>query len=99
MLDLLKPFTERLKEYDVSSSNLAAGGDPTHELVEEQSHDVKLPSVAAVAERDTLAKVLRARKVSSVPNLVETIKCSVIIRKPPLVSFVRRPRHHEPNVE
>ena len=51
MLDLLKPFTERLKEYDVYSSTLAAGCDPTHELVEEQSHDVKLPSVAADAER------------------------------------------------
>ena len=32
------------------------GGDPTHEVVEEQSHDETLPSVATDAGGDTLVK-------------------------------------------
>ena len=37
-------------------------GEPTHEAVEEQSHDEKLPSVATDAGRDTLAKGAQSKK-------------------------------------
>ena len=62
MLDLLQPFTEGLEERDASSRTPAAGSDPAHEVVEEQSHDEKLPSVATDAGRDTLAEDTKSRK-------------------------------------
>ena len=43
MLDLLQPFTEGVEERDASSRTPAAGSDPAHEVVEEQSHGEKLP--------------------------------------------------------
>ena len=42
MLDLLKPFTEGLEEYDVSSSTPKAEGDTEH-VDEEMLHDDELP--------------------------------------------------------
>ena len=62
MLDLLQPFAEGIRARDASSSTPTARGGPTHEVVEEQSHDEKLPSVAADAGGDTLAKDTKSKK-------------------------------------
>ena len=51
MLDLLKPSTEGLQEYDVSSSTPKAWGDPKH-VEQEKPLDDKLPSVVTDAGRD-----------------------------------------------
>ena len=46
MLDLSQPLSEGLEDRDASSSTSKARCDPKHELVEEQSLHVNLPSVA-----------------------------------------------------
>ena len=61
MLDLLKSFPDGLEERDASSSTPTAGGDPTHEVVEEQFHDEKLPSIATSARGDTSAKDTKSK--------------------------------------
>ena len=61
MLDLLKPLTEGLKEYDVSSSIPNARNGPKH-VDEEKPLDDKLPSVVPDAGRDTLAKDTKSKK-------------------------------------
>ena len=62
MLDLLQPFTEGLEKRDSSSLTPTIGRDPKHEVVEEQSLDEKLPSVATHAGRNALAKDTKSKK-------------------------------------
>ena len=57
MLDLLKSFSHRLKEQDASPSTPTAGSDTTHEVVEEQSLDDKLPSVVTDAREILWKKI------------------------------------------
>ena len=58
-LDLLQPFAAGLEERDASSSTPKARGGPTHEVVEEQSTDEKLPSVATDARERYSGKRFR----------------------------------------
>ena len=51
MLELLQPFSQGSEERYASSSSPTAGGDPAHEVVEKQSRDEKLSSVATDAGR------------------------------------------------
>ena len=61
-LDLLKPFAEGIEERDASSSTPTAGGDFTHEVVEEQSLDEKLPSFATDAGGYILAEDTKSKE-------------------------------------
>ena len=83
MLDLVKPFTEGLKEQDASSLTPTLGALPKHEVVEEKPLDDKLPSVVTDAERDTLAKDTKSKK--GIIGSQSTMR-SLIIRKIPLVN-------------
>ena len=89
MLELLMPFTERLKEYDTSTATPNAGGGPQH-VVEEKPLDDKLPSVVTDAGRDTLEKETKSKKgiINSQPR--ETTMCSLIIRQIPVVKSVQK---------
>ena len=75
MLNLLKPFSQRLTEQVASSSTPKAGGDLKHEVVEEQSLDDKLPSVVTDAGEILRKRIPRVRKVSSVPNQEGITQC------------------------
>ena len=74
-------------------------GDPTHEVVEENSLDEKLLSVATDAGRDTLAKETKSKKgvVGSQPR-GNQMCCSLGIREIPVAKSVRRQIQHEPGV-
>ena len=61
-LDLLKPFAEGMEERDASSSTPTARGDTTHEVVEEQFPDEKLPSFATDAGGDILEKDSKSKE-------------------------------------
>ena len=97
ILDLIQTFTEGLEERYAPSSTPTAEGDPTH-VVEEQSLDDKLLWVVTDAGGDTLAKIPRVRKESTVPNQEEITTFSLILRKIPLVKSDVRQRQHEPSV-
>ena len=62
LLKLHNPFTEELEERDASSSTPTGRGDLTHEVVEEQSHDEKLPSNAFDTVWGTLTKDIKSKK-------------------------------------
>ena len=62
MLDVLQPFTQGFEERDASSSTATAWCGHTHEVVEEQSHHEKFPSVATDTGRETLAKDTKSKK-------------------------------------
>ena len=85
MLDLVQPFTEGLEVFDVSSSIPKAGGD----MSSKKNLDDELPSVVTdTGERYSGKRTPSVREESSVPKQEETTKCSLIIRKIPIVKSV-----------
>ena len=97
MLDLLRPFTEGLEAHDVSSSTPDARGGPER-VVEEQSQGEKLPSSPMRGELLWQKDMKNKKKHHRFPTKKETTMRALIIRKIPIVKFVRKQKQHEPSV-
>ena len=99
MLLLLKLFTEGLQEYYASSSTPTARSDLTHEVVEEQSHDEKLHSVATDVVRDTLANGIKSKKgiLGSQPSGNHNVFSHFLID--PICEVCKKQKQQEPSVE
>ena len=64
--------------------------DMVNDILEQQQQNISIPHETEQP---------RVRKVSSVPNQEESTMCSLIMRKTPIVRFVRRQKPHEPSKE
>ena len=100
MLDLLQPFTEGLeKTRFIFLNSDKLGVTQSMKLSKNNLLMRNFPRLPPMREEILWQKIPRVSKVSSVPNQEKTTMCSLIIRKTPIVKFVRRQKQHGPGVE